>query len=485
MGFVGRSRELRELAEQLDVVREGARADRGVALLVRGRRRVGKSRLVTEFVERAGVPSVYFQAARGAPSARELAALADSIAASTLPDAAVAQGAAPGTLTAALTLLAAALPDDTASVVVLDEVPWLLEGIAGGAGELQRVWDIRLSRKPVMLVLLGSDLTAMEHLTGADQPFYGRGTEMVLEPLSPHDVARMVAPPGRSLDDETVAFDGVDAYLVTGGLPLVAQEWAAGTSMAEFLGRSFASSTSALVVSGTRMLDSEFPEASLARQVLTAIGGRGERTFSGIQSAARGEPLNAASLTSTLRVLQAKRVVMADEPLSTRPGARDRRYRIADPALRFWLAFVEPALPDVDRGRPDLAVARVAAGYPAWRGRAVESVVRTALGRLLPDERWPKVRQVGGWWPRTNTPEVDLVGSDDRPADHVSFVGTVKWRRDAPVTPAELRRLARDAVAVPGVTASSALVAVCPAGVSAGVDLAEHWTARDLLTAWP
>ncbi|MFC0712598.1 ATP-binding protein [Cellulomonas biazotea] len=469
-GFVGRSRELAILTSLLETVRTGRRADPGVALTLRGRRRVGKSRMVDEFLRRTDVPSVYFQAARHAPLADELAELTRAVVGSTLPDAVAAAGTAPTTVTAALTLLAAALPADTPSVVVVDELPWLLERVPGGAGELQRVWDTRLSKKPVLLLLLGSDLAMMEHLLAADQPFHGRATEMVLDPLTPTDVATMT---GLS------AAAAFDAHLVTGGLPLVVQEWEPQDSVESFLRRSFASSTSALVVAGGRSLDSEFPATTPARQVLTALGGRGERTFGGIQGADRADGFNATTLTTTLRTLTGKRVVEVDEPLSARPAPRNRRYRLADPALRFWLAFVEPALGEVDRGRPDLAMDRVHAGFGAWRGRAVEPVVRQALGRLLPDDRWP-VTRVGGWWPRSNVPEVDLVGMT---GDHgVGFVGTVKWRT-APLTTTDVDALARDALAVPGVQVGTPLVGVCPGGTAAD-GLATVWDADDLLRAW-
>jgi hypothetical protein len=476
MGFVGRVRELKELDTQLSIVRQGQRADRGVAVLVRGRRRVGKSRLAGEFAQRSDVPHVYFQAARGAPLGRELALFAEAITTSTLPDAAIAQATNPATLTAALNLLAAALPDDAPSIVIMDELPWLLENIDGGAGELQRVWDNRLAKKPVLALLLGSDLAMMEQLTKPDQPFYGRATELVLAALSPRDIATMTGLP---------PFDAFDAYLATGGLPMIAQEWSESMVLTDFLAASFASSTSALVVSGNRVLDSEFGEATLARQVLSAIGGLGERTFTGIQRAARGEPLNASSLTDTLRVLIDKRIVAADEPLSTKPGGKDRRYRIADPALRFWLAFVEPALAEVDRGRPDLASARARAGYASWRGRAIEPVVREGLERLLPDSRWPEVRRVGGWWPRNNNPEIDLVGADRAPARSISFAGTIKWRDTQPVTAREVTTLATDAAHIPGVTPGTSLVAACPAGAVPGTGLTAVWTANDLLAAWP
>jgi hypothetical protein len=472
MGFVGRERELASLSAQLDTVRAGRRADPGVAVMIRGRRRIGKSRLVDELTRRAGVPFVYFQAARNAPVRDELSTFASSVAASTLPNAAVAAGNAPQSLTAALTLLDAALGDQPA-IVVIDELPWLLEQIGGGAGELQRVWDTRLSKKPVLLLLLGSDLAMMEQLMAADQPFYGRATEMILGPLTPADVGQMVG-----ADDAMGAFD---AFLVTGGLPLVAQEWGHGEALTSFLDRSFASSTSALVVSGGRALDAEFPEASISRRVLTAIGGKGGRTFTAIQNDGASDPMNASTLTATLRALTDKRIVAADEPLSAKPATKNRRYRIDDPALRFWLAFVEPALGEVDRARPDLALARVERGFTSWRGRAIEPVVRDSLERLLPDATWPQVAKVGGWWPRNNTPEIDLVGATRQ--HDVQFAGSITWR-SSPLTARDVTALSVDATSIPGVSAGTPLVAVCPGGADPGARLAQVWDAGDLLAAW-
>ena len=156
---------------------------------------MGKSALVTEFVRRSGVPSVYFAAAKGAPLTDELAQLTLAIAESDLPRASVARGNSP----AALALLAAALP--------------------GGAGELQRIWDREVAGKPVLLILLGSDLAMMEQLTEHDQPYYARGTEFVLHPLNPRDVSSMTG---------LNAFEAFDAYLISGGLPFIVRDWERG-----------------------------------------------------------------------------------------------------------------------------------------------------------------------------------------------------------------------------------------------------------------
>src|SRR3712207_6356692 len=83
MSFVGRRAELRVLAERF--ARAAAGGDRpGQCLLLRGRRRVGKSRLVEEFIDRQDVPSLYFTAA-GTPVGDELRRFAADAAVSTLP----------------------------------------------------------------------------------------------------------------------------------------------------------------------------------------------------------------------------------------------------------------------------------------------------------------------------------------------------------------------------------------------------------------
>jgi len=66
-GFVGRARELGDLGRELDAARSGS----GRFVTVRGRRQVGKSWLVSEFVERYGGPRMFFEA-HGYTETREL-----------------------------------------------------------------------------------------------------------------------------------------------------------------------------------------------------------------------------------------------------------------------------------------------------------------------------------------------------------------------------------------------------------------------------
>lgn len=467
--FVGRRRELQALDAALREVHEGiGTATPGRCILLRGRRRVGKSSLVEEFLERSGEPSLFFTAA-GSPAEDELRELHDAVAASTLPDRDQFAEEVPTQWSAALRLLADLLPDDRPTVIVLDEVPYLMDRVDAFEGILQRAWDRHFSRKPVLLLLIGSDLSMMEALNSYERPFHQRGTEMVLGPLNPADLADL-------LDLEPA--EAFDAALVTGGLPLICAEWRPGAPLGEFLAESLGNPISALLVSAERSLSAEFPPQAMSREVLRAIGS-GERTFTNIARAAGG--IAHTTLTRATDLLTRKGVVAAELPLSLRPS-KERRYRVADPYLRFWLAFLEPHMPEIERMRGDLTLGRIRERWTSWRGRAVEPLVRESLARLLPDSGLPASPAVGGYWTRGNDPEIDLVGADRAPvAKQLHFLGSVKWLEQSAFDGHDLAALHKHRAALTDDPVP--LLAVSRSGVScAGLQAA--YGPEQLLAAW-
>ena len=214
--------------------------------------------------------------------------------------------------------------------------------------------------------------------------------------------------------------------------------------------------------SALRILDGEFPAQLQARSILSAIG-HGERTMKSISNATSIQASNLARPVSVL--IEAKRVVHAQEPLS---GARLHapRYSVADPYLKFWLRFVERELPAIERIRTEEVVDRILAQWASARGRLVEPIIRGALQRRLPDDRLPGAAHVGGYWTRTNEPEVDLIGADGPTAPaSVAFIGSIKWRTSAPFDSGDLEQLIRMGALVPGVGPSTLLIAVSRQGV--------------------
>jgi AAA+ ATPase superfamily predicted ATPase len=349
------------------------------------------------------------------------------------------------------------------SVIVIDEFPDLCErrGSDGTVsspqeGSVRAAWR-RLEQSPVVLVLIGSDLAMMERLTVYGAPLYQRPTrELVVPPLSPLEVSRL----GRRS-----AAAALDAYLVTGGFPKVVRLWQEG-DLAAFLAEAMADPYSDFVRTGSRILDSELPSNVNARSVLSIVGS-GERTNRAI---ATGTGIGTSNLTvprGPLSVLAQKGIVASALPLSVRPS-RDRRYRIADPYLRFWLRFIEPSLGEIERGLGPSLAPRIAAAFRDYRGRAIEPLIREALERLsiAGDTTFDGARAVGAFWTRDGTAEVDLVGADrgDPPVGTIRFVGTIKWRERQRVAGSDIAALIRDAARIPGTAPATRLVAVSRSG---------------------
>jgi uncharacterized protein len=467
--FIGRDRDMGRLQRHLDTVTEDGQ---GRLLSIRGRRQVGKSRLVTEFADRTGLPQLFFTGARLAQARAELARFVREAASSSLPGAGLFEGVAPDDWAGALRLLAAALPDDSPALVVLDEFPWLCGSSPDLEGALQVAWDRVFERRPVLFILIGSDISVMEALSTYERPLFGRVRELVVNPFDLGDTARMTA-----IDDPAIA---IDAQLLTGGYPRLCAEWRGAPDAMAFLRRQLADENSELVDVGRNILTAEFPPDLQATRVLSAIGS-GERTFKGISARSGvGEQQLARSLEALTTV---KRAVSADRPVSLKSG-NDPRYRVADSYLRFWLRFIEPSLPDIARGRPDLALARVRDSWPEFQGRAIEPVIRASVERLvLDDPDLGGTGVIGGYWTRSTTVEVDLVGVDRWPnARKVTLAGSVKWREHSPFGRRDLADLIEQRAHVPG-AADAALVSVSRSGFAVD-DLDRAYAPADLIAAW-
>jgi uncharacterized protein len=465
-GFVGRKEDLRRFAAHLDAVRSDGR---GRMLVVRGRRQVGKSRLLTQAVEKAGVPAVYVTGSLQATVKEDLDRFRGEVARSNLPRKDFVTAGSPADWDAALRLLAGALPADEPSVVVLDEFPWLLQRDPGLEGTLQVVWDRLLEGLPVLLVLVGSDLSVMQSLSEYGRPLFGRAKIQVVKPFHPGDTAAVLGLSGA---------DAIDAQLVTGGYPRLLVEARRHDDLAAFVRSQLGDEYSDLVQTASRVMAAEFPTATQASLVLRSIGS-GEREFRNIRQAAG---VSDQALHAALGVLADKGVVARDMPVGM-PQQRQPRYRVDDSYLRCWLALIAPNVAAIERGRPDIARQGFRSGFTSWRGRAVEPLVRDALTLLAADDpRLHGAGAVGGWWPRSNDPEIDLVGADrlEEPS-RLLFAGSVKWREDRPFGVTDTRRLIADLTrsALPD---ALPLVAVARSKVSDPSVVG--YTANDLLSAW-
>jgi AAA+ ATPase superfamily predicted ATPase len=469
----GRANELSRLATELDAVR-GGRGGRFVWL--RGRRRVGKSRLVQEFCDASGARYCFYQAP-ARPRNEALNEWVEAVQESTLTAAPAFEGASYAGWSSALRAAVQGATADAPVILVIDELPYLVEHDPGFTADLQKAWDRTLERADVLVICVGSDVRMMDELVRERAPLHGRPTlEMHVTALDPRAVGEIT---GAERPE-----DAFDRYLVVGGFPILAASWPSGASLDQFLRAALIDDQTPFVTTALRILASEFQRDLQAERVIEAIG-HGETAHGRIsdRSGVKGN-----TLTDALDVLvRQKELVSRNVPYAVPLGKQPARYTVADAYLRFWLRFVGPHIAELSRGRGDLVIARIARDWTAYRGRAIEPIVRDCVERLLVDpvraNRLGGAQHVGSWWKRDHSVEVDLVGGDAPVPERIGFVGSIKWRETRGFTTDDARALAAARAAVPG-GETAKLVAITRVGIDHAAEVDEAFGPAELLAAW-
>jgi len=390
--FVNRSAELAALTEWWDA------SEWGRIALVWGRRRVGKTALVSAFAEDRR--TIFFTGA-GRPAADELRIL--SVAAADVVDTGVRDlGSRPAAdWDDALETLAAAASDKPL-LLVLDEFPELLRVSPELPGVLRAFWDRARERTRLRILLCGSAVRTMRAIQEERAPLYGRvDLSLPVHPFTPHDAAAMLcklSPSDRAL-----------VWGILGGTPLYLTWWDQGRSVRENLARLVCRPGGQLLDEGRLVLATEGDTGDLGQLVLRAI---------------------AAGRTKHGERLMELRLVERVVPV-TETGSRTRRrsYRIADNFLAFWLGIVEPYRAEIERGLGPSILSPLMERLDDHMGGRWEEAFRSHLRRLAADERLaPDIVRVGAFWSERPAVEIDAVALAGRREEAV-LVGEAKWAR--------------------------------------------------------
>ena len=323
------------------------------------------------------------------------------------------------------------------SVLVIDELPYLVEKSPELPSVLQLIAD-GLRKTGQKIILCGSSQRMMQGLVlSASEPLYGRcRVIMRLEPIR-FEWLRRAFP-------KTSARDRLELYAVWGGVPRYWEVCEAGRGLLSTLRDEVFSSNGLFREEPAYVLKDDLEGAAQAASVLALIGQGSERPS---EMAARLQVPQTA-LGRPLKRLMELGLVARDVPFGCETaGGKKALYRLCDPFLRFWYAFVLPRYSDPRylSTREDRAAFRSA--FDVYLGAAWESLVRETLReKPLPDlpARWAKV---GRWWgtgTNRRPMEVDVVAES---ADGKTLlVGEAKLaltKREAGHVRAELEAKAR------------------------------------------
>ena len=424
---------------ELQTLEEAWREPGANLVLVWGRRRAGKTRLLGELA--AGKRAIFYGATQQS-SAAELAGLSESARRALQPSG--TDLLALGDFTSwdvALDYLAEQAAESRL-LVVLDEFPYLIGSQPALPSLIQRFWDHRARDTRLMLVLCGSAQAAMLDLQAVSAPLYGRiDRRLQVRPFAYREAALFT--PGLSPAELATV------YGTLGGMPVYLTRWRTGQGRDANLRRLFGDASSPLVEEGEFVLTSELPEAAGYFRILHGIA-TGHRTFNALREFA------AMDIKRQLDRLLELGLVLREVPVTEDP-ARSKRviYRVGDNFLDFWFRFVFRRRADIARGLGREIVDRmILPRIDDHMGAIWEEMCRDFVRRRAAQGALPvPVSSVGRWWNRDNSVEVDIVGLDGR---KVVLAGAVKWSRTA--GRAELRRLQEAVEALPDRAAHVQLV---------------------------
>src|ERR1041385_1057746 len=392
---------------QLRSAWESAAAGEPQLALVWGRRRTGKTFLLSHFVE--GRRAVFFGATQQAQQI-ELSRLLEATTRDLGPELAdLAPGGFPS-WEGALRFLAA-LARDEPLVVVLDEVPYLAGSTPGFASIVQVVWDHLAPGTKLMLVLTGSAVGVIESMLGGGGALRGRPTLTIR--LDPVDLiaARVFLP-------DLAAADYLAAYAACGGYPLHLRAWDQRTTIDENLGRLAATPGGVLLEDAAGILHEELPDAPGYPRVLAAIG-RG-RTRSSDIAAEAGQRIE-TPLEVLIRVGFVRRGLPLGAPRRGRP-----LFDIPDPYLAFWFTVLYSDLQQVAAGPGPQGPARPRPQWGGGLGWMFEEAARAHAARLVARGELPGDMIVGRWWATSGEPcEIDVLGMR---GSRTHLVGEARWQ---------------------------------------------------------
>ena len=402
-------------ADELEALESRWSRGLGEFFIVWGRRRVGKTELLSHFLE--GKRGFHFEATEGLEP-DHLADISRLIAEET-----GSRLLAEQPLTSWPAVLAALeeYAKQGPAIVILDEFQWIARATNDIGSQLNRWWRTAGKDLPIFLILSGSEVSFFERevLTGT---MFGRRTGQ--QQLAPFDYrAAGLFFPGWSSEDR------IRAYAVCGGMPYYLEQFDPDLALADNVLRTMLRRDGVLHEEAKLLLHEELPDPARYFSILRAIE-NGATKHNEIQ---QRTGIAKATLGESLVLLRELQLVRRRAPVTVANPDRTKQtsYEITDGYLRFYFRFM---LPFESRLQSNAAAER-----------HLNETVLPNLDRFVSKPTFEEICQTyvqreenaaaaGAWWGSVRTGrssemrEVDVVAIGG--GGEALAIGSCKWSSD-------------------------------------------------------
>ncbi len=417
--FIGREKELESLKEVY------SKGGFGMTIIY-GRRRVGKSTLITEFIKDK---KAIFYTATKVGAERNLELFSKQV--MDILDPAYSD-ASFSSIENVFDILTKKLGESGEKVIlVIDELPYWAEKDEALLSIIQKYIDTQWLDKKLMLILCGSALSFMEKTVLSEKsPVFGRrDAQIKLEAFNYRDAALFV--PNYSPEDKAIC------YGVTGGVAKYLSLIDPGRSLDDNIKRLFFKPDGYLFDETKNLLTQEFSDTTLVNNVIEQVAS-GENALNIIASKVREKD---TTVLYSLEKLIDIGLVEKKKCITEEKNKKKTQYVIKDHMFKFWYEFIPKAISVIEMGQGELYYEKaVKPRLHEFMGSVFEEMCRYftleqgiqgAFGSFLTETgTWWGVEQLkdeNGKW-NQQASDIDVVGIST--IDNSAVIGECKFKNE-------------------------------------------------------
>lgn len=415
--FVDREQEMETLQSEYE-------KDGSALVVLYGRRRVGKTTLISEFIKDKN--ALFFLASEES-EAQNRSLLKEKVAEFINSD--LLRSAEVKSWDVLFQSIMDT-PFESKPVIVLDEFQYLGKANPAFPSIFQRIWEEILKDKSVMVILCGSLISMMESQTLAyGSPLYGRRTAQIRLKQIPFAYYHEFFP-GKSHREL------IEMYAVTGGVPKYIELFSESGDIYSAIRKCVLNRSGYLYDEPHFLLQQEVTEVGSYFSIMRAIAA-GNSKLSAISAVLE---IKATSLTKYLKTLIDLDILEREVPITEENPERSKKglYKIKDNYLRFWFAFVYPNMSFIESGHSEIVMNKIKKSLVRNHIAFVyEDVCKERMWELNAEDRWPfNFTKLGRYWDART--EIDIAAID--PEGKNLILGECKYWQE-PVDVDVLRNL--------------------------------------------
>ncbi len=393
MKFLGREKEI--LVLEKEYARDGG------FVVIYGRRRIGKTTLIKQFIK--SKTAFYFLATKEVES-QSMKRFAGVIARTTGNS--ILQKAAFSDWLDLFQAVADYKPNEK-KVLVIDEFPYLVKVNDSFPSILQNAWDEILKDSNVMLILCGSLISMMKkHALSYESPLYGRRTaQMRIAPL----------PFTTVYENQKLSFEeAAEQYSITGGVPKYMEFFSDGQPLYEQIKENVLSKNGFLYEEPNFLLTDEVQVPTNYFSIIKVIADGNHKlgTIAGILG------LETSALTPYLKTLSELGFIEKQVPVTERNAEKTRKglYFISDNFLRFWFRYVYPYKGELELDNMQISLDELDKDFKEkFVAFAYEDICKEIFARLCSDKAIDFTpSKIGSYWlnDKSGNTQIDVMAVD-------------------------------------------------------------------------